>query len=295
MSQLISTLKIQITTLETQRRQSLDKAAEESDLKLQTLRTDYDLQISDLREKHSTTESSLQKLVESNKRLTRQISRLKNINEDQRNEMIRMVEAHDRLQRAAAEMNTLRFRSIVSDVDGLSQGLSQVPIEDVEESPMGNSRKRSRGGETPLRMRSCLSGDRTPLGLENALKVRSVEPKERQDITMGIATETPRRIECAGGQMSPKMDLANENLDTPLRETPLRLRSSKSMQRQVVKDTPRLPLSTLPNRLNVPIPSSSITQDEEDDEYVPLKKGATHGTQFTDLIVDGDGFSQFGI
>ena len=77
-----------------------------------------------------------------------------------------MVEAHDRLQRAAAEMNTLRFsttRSLLSnkDVDMLSQQLSQIPADlsegppesPVVSSPVSHRSKRSRLGETPVSRR----------------------------------------------------------------------------------------------------------------------------------------------
>lgn len=67
-----------------------------------------------------------------------------------------MVEAHDRLQRAAAEMNTLRFstRRNLSDVDLLSQQLSEIPADfsgsPVVSSPVSHRSKRSRLGETPM-------------------------------------------------------------------------------------------------------------------------------------------------
>jgi hypothetical protein len=66
-----------------------------------------------------------------------------------------MVEAHDRLQRAAAEMNTLRFstRRNLSDVDLLSQQLSEIPADlsgsPLVSSPVSHRSKRSRLGETP--------------------------------------------------------------------------------------------------------------------------------------------------
>jgi len=95
------------------------------------------------------------------------------MNEDQRQEMLKMVEAHDRLQRAAAEMNTLRFsttRSLLSnpDVDMLSQQFSQIPADlsggqvqsPVVSSPVPHRSKRSRVGETPVSRRL----QRIPLG-----------------------------------------------------------------------------------------------------------------------------------
>ena len=74
-SQLNTTLKTQITVLETQHRQSLDKAIEETDLKLQHLQNECDSLVSDLRQKNSITESNLHKSTESNRRLTRQVPR----------------------------------------------------------------------------------------------------------------------------------------------------------------------------------------------------------------------------
>lgn len=109
------------------------------------------------------------------------------MNEDQRQEMLKMVEAHDRLQRAAAEMNTLRFsttRSILSnpDVDMLSQQFSQIPADlsgGQMQSPLGSSpvshrSKRSRLGETPVsRMLQ-----RIPLtALKNNGNTAPIEPK----------------------------------------------------------------------------------------------------------------------
>jgi hypothetical protein len=75
--------------------------------------------------------------------------------------MLRMVEAHDRLQRAAAEMNTLRFsttRNLLEnpDIDMLSQQLSQIPANlscaqsPIISSPVSHRSKRSRVGDTPL-------------------------------------------------------------------------------------------------------------------------------------------------
>src|SRR5277367_700172 len=90
---------------------------------------------------------------------------MKQINEDQRQEMLKMVEAHDRLQRAAAEMNTLRFsttRSFLNnpDIDMLSQQFSQIPADlsggqvqsPIVSSPVSHRSKRSRL-ETPVSRR----------------------------------------------------------------------------------------------------------------------------------------------
>lgn len=72
--------------------------------------------------------------------------------------MIKMVEAHDRLQRAAAEMNTLRFSTRnFPDIDMLSQQLSQIPADlsgsPIVSSPVSHRSKRSRSGDTPLTRR----------------------------------------------------------------------------------------------------------------------------------------------
>lgn len=66
-------LKEQIATLETQHRQSLDRAIEETELQLQTLRNEYDTALVALRQNHSMTESNLQKSTETTQRLTRQV------------------------------------------------------------------------------------------------------------------------------------------------------------------------------------------------------------------------------
>ena len=201
-----------------------------------------------------------------------------------------MVEAHDRLQRAAAEMNTLRFKTIGSDVDGLSQALSQLAAGETEESPVGHRMKRRRG-ETPARMRSSLSIEETPTSEKPRSK--RVEPPCGA-VTRSNEVEASVRVKKA---LPPaKGELQIESLETPIQDRSLRTRSAKrGLLTPVVKDTPRIPLSSLRNRINMGIPSGSVTQDEEEGEYMPLKKGVTHGTQFTDLLGDEDGFSQFDI
>lgn len=74
MSLTNTSLRDQITTLETQHRQSLDRAIEETELKLQTLRNEYDTTLVDIHQKHSMTESDLQKSTETTHRLTRQVN-----------------------------------------------------------------------------------------------------------------------------------------------------------------------------------------------------------------------------
>ena len=90
-----------------------------------------------------------------------------------------MVEAHERLQRAAAEMNTLRFsttRNLLNnpDIDMLSQQLSQIPADlscgqsPLISSPVSHRSKRSRVGDTPLTRRL----QRVPLtALKNRVNV----------------------------------------------------------------------------------------------------------------------------
>jgi hypothetical protein len=205
--------------------------------------------------------------------------------------MIRMVEAHDRLQRAAAEMNTLRFKTIESDVDGLSQALSQLPAGEMEESPVAHKRKRSRGAETPARTRSSFTVRFTP---EQEM-VRSKSVGNPLGVVTSDGSEAAVRVD-GEGQTAEKGEMQIQSLDTPIRETSLRTRSAKrELQTPIVKDTPRIPLSSLRNRINMAVPSGSVTQDEEEAEYVPLKTGVTYGTQFTDLLADEDGYSQFGI
>lgn len=201
-----------------------------------------------------------------------------------------MVEAHDRLQRAAAEMNSLRFKTIGSDVDGLSQALSQLAAGETEESPVGHRTKRRRG-ETTARTRSSLSIEETPTSEKTRSK--SVETP-RGAVMRSHEAEASVWVE---KELPPaKGELQIQSLETPIRDKSLRTRSAKrGLQTPVVKDTPRIPLSSLRSRINMAIPSGSVTQDEEEGEYMPLKKGVTHGTQFTDLLGDEDGFSQFDI
>jgi len=137
------------------------------------------------------------------RRLTRQIQQLKRINEDQRQEMLKMVEAHARLQQAAAEMNRLRLsttRNLLSAADGdlLSQQLSQIAADLVDEgslevsSPVSHRSKRSRQEETPARKspRAPLSALRnqenvTPLTMRKQVKMvndpKSCSPTQSQE------------------------------------------------------------------------------------------------------------------
>jgi hypothetical protein len=201
-----------------------------------------------------------------------------------------MVEAHDRLQRAAAEMNTLRFKTIGSDVDGLSQALSQLAAGETEESPVGHRMKRRRT-ETPARMRGSLSIEETPTSEKT--RSNSVETPGGV-VTRSNEAEGSVRVQKALPPANGELQI--QSLETPIQDRSQRTRSAKrGLQTPVVKDTPRIPLSSLRNRINMAIPRGSITQDEEEGEYMPLKKGVTHGTQFTDLLGDEDGFSQFDI
>ena len=80
-----------------------------------------------------------------------------------------MVQAHDRLQHVAAEMNALRLsttRNLLSsaDMDSLSQQLSQIPGDltggqPPVVSPLPHRSKRTRVGDTPLAQRI----QRTPM------------------------------------------------------------------------------------------------------------------------------------
>jgi hypothetical protein len=166
-----------------------------------------------------------------------QVQRLKNINEDQRKEMLSMVEAHDRLQRAAAEMNALRTRNFLAnpDIASLSQQLSQLPTDTAEQSdaassPVSHRSKRSRVGETPLRRRS---------------------------------------------QRVPLSSLKNRTNVSPIKETPLKGKVGKRVDEECM---------------------GSVTQSQEgvEDRHVPLKSGIVD-SEYGDLIVDEDGFSQFDI
>jgi hypothetical protein len=150
--------------------------------------------------------------------------------------MLKMVDAHDRLQRAAAEMNTLRARSFLANSDpaSLSQQFSQLVPPDIAEqsdiasSPVSHRSKRSRISETPLRRRS----QRLPL---SALK--------------------------------------NQTNISPIKVSPTKGKDLK-MGEEIL---------------------GSVTQSQEGDErHVPLKSGIT-GSEYGDLFVDEDGFSQFDI
>jgi hypothetical protein len=113
-----------------------------------------------------------------------------------------MVQAHDRLQRAAAEMNTIRFSTTRSlsnaDIESLSQQLSQIPADlsgrqsPVASSPASHRSKRSRIGDTPLARRI----QRTPLtALKNRENQVNVTPmiikatKPDQNLFIGSMTE----------------------------------------------------------------------------------------------------------
>jgi len=140
------------------------------------------------------------------------------------------MEAQDRLQRAVAEMNTLRIatRNVLDnvDVDSLSQQLSQIPgdlsggqQQHGMSSPVGHRAKRSRITETP----SSLRLQRIPLA----------------------------------------------PMDSRTNMTPAKQQSSGKKLR-----------------------SSSVTQDEEP-ALSSRKKRVTIGSEYGDLIGDGEGFSQF--
>lgn len=100
--------------------------------------------------------------------------------------MLRMVEAHDRLQRAAAEMNTLRFSTTKNlfdnpDIETLSQQLSQIPADlscgqsPIISSPVLHRSKRSRVSDTPSTRRLPLTALKNraniiPIALEQSRK-----------------------------------------------------------------------------------------------------------------------------
>jgi hypothetical protein len=146
-----------------------------------------------------------------------------------------MVDAHDRLQRAAAEMNTLRTRSFLanSDPTSLSQQFSQLPGDmaeqsDIVSSPVFHRSKRSRVSETPLRR----------------------------------------------SQRLPLAALKNQTNISPIKVSPAKGKEVK-MGEEIM---------------------GSVTQSQEGDEekHVPLKSGIV-GSEYGDLFVDEDGFSQFDI
>ena len=99
-----------------------------------------------------------------------------------------MMEAQDRLQRALAEMNSLRIatRSVLdnADIDSLSQQLSQIPgdLSGVHRSgissPVGHRAKRSRLTETP----SSLRLQRIPLApMDSQTNVTPAKPQSSEN------------------------------------------------------------------------------------------------------------------
>lgn len=116
-----------------------------------------------------------------------------------------MVEAHDRLQRAAAEMNTLRFstRRNLSDVDLLSQQLSEIPADlsgsPVVSSPVSHRSKRSRLGETPM-----TKIQRTPL----------TTLKNRGNLAPVAVQQTKKDVEYSG---SVTQDEEEEGRESPVK------------------------------------------------------------------------------
>ena len=129
-----------------------------------------------------------------------QVHQLKRVNEDQRQEMLRMIEAHARVQQAAAEMNRLRFtatRNILTadDIDSLSQQLSQIPKDFTDHgspavsSPVSHRSKRSRLAETPK-----LKTPRAPLStVQNRINI--VSTTARKSVKMAGETQSSTQDE----------------------------------------------------------------------------------------------------
>ena len=104
-----------------------------------------------------------------------------------------MVEAHDRLQRAAAEMNTLRTRSFLndSDVEMLSQQLSQIPAnfsgtQSVVSPTVAHRSKRSRAADTTCTRTTPLSPLKnrvnvTPASLKHEKRIREISSSVTRD------------------------------------------------------------------------------------------------------------------
>lgn len=104
-----------------------------------------------------------------------------------------MVEAHDLLQRAAAEMNTLRTRSFLnnSDVEMLSQQLSQIPADfssaqSVVSPSVAHRSKRSRVADTTGTRTAPLSPLKnqvnvTPTSLKPEKRVREISSSVTRD------------------------------------------------------------------------------------------------------------------
>jgi hypothetical protein len=179
-------------------------------------REQCDQQISALQTKREIAESNLlianEKKDTEKRRLTRQVQNLKRISEDQRQEMLKMVQAHDRLQRAAAEMNTLRLSTTKHlsnlDIESLSQQLSQIPADlsgnSRVESPAAHRSKRSRVSDTPLARRI----QRTPLTTlrsRSNITPMSVKPGKQTGLFLGSMTQDEEAV----GTRTPAKDVVS--------------------------------------------------------------------------------------
>lgn len=98
-----------------------------------------------------------------NPKAKQQIKKLKGMNDKQRQDMRQILDIQDRLQRTAAEMNTLRFTDNPSlDIETLSQQLSQMPADlstrqaqhSTDTSPVLRRTKRTRHNDANTDQRS---------------------------------------------------------------------------------------------------------------------------------------------
>jgi hypothetical protein len=120
-----------------------------------------------------------------------QLEKLNNINEKQRQKLLQFLEIQDRLQRTAAEMNTLRSTATASlDVEGLSQQLSQMPgnllCHQSLPSPLPHRTKRSR---FDLDQMDQMSKCAFPLQENSDLVNRSQEREPQRNIHSSVTQD----------------------------------------------------------------------------------------------------------
>jgi hypothetical protein len=168
----------------------------------QTRRNKRDKRKPDRKTKQTSTSSSFPKVYA-------QVRHLKQINEKQRQELHQIMDIQDRLQRTAAEMNTLRFAVNSSlDIESLSQQLSQMPADlscDIpqvsrQESPIRHRAKRGRFGSqqmdllSPSRFARNENADlvnRRHETEERGKDVRSSQQGQRSSITQDEEDDPP--------------------------------------------------------------------------------------------------------
>lgn len=115
-----------------------------------------------------------------------QVQKLKQFNEKQHQELRQILDIRDRLQRTAAEMNTLHFRTNASvDIETLSQQLSQIPAD------LSGCQTQDRGHVSPARHRTKRSRfDDDPMDQVSPLQVPL-----RDNVNLTNRIEQEREVE----------------------------------------------------------------------------------------------------